>query len=192
VFDYYFTLADPEAPAARKAAIRCAGGLDYDSVWEAWRKLRAPDVARALAGELPPFELYGLRWERYGGPFLPGSLLADCNRQCFLGPLGKVTLDDGLGSGTSLACELERLVHGQRLPFLEGCVDRRRIKLFAGLLEGLLVQHEHGPNEASDHIQLTRQRLTCRQDAHAPFPPPGLLEPADPDVIRCANGVQEP
>jgi 2-haloalkanoic acid dehalogenase type II len=66
VFDYYFTLADPESPNARDAAVQCAEGLDYDALWQAWRDLRAPDVARALTGELPPFELFSLRWQRHG------------------------------------------------------------------------------------------------------------------------------
>jgi putative hydrolase of the HAD superfamily len=65
-FDYYFTLADPDAPPAREAAVRCAESLDHDALREAWRDLRTPDVAGALTGKLPAFELYGLRWERQG------------------------------------------------------------------------------------------------------------------------------
>jgi putative hydrolase of the HAD superfamily len=77
VFDYYFTLADPDAPAAREAAVRSAEGHDHDALRDAWRGLRVPDVPRALTGELPPFESYGDRWERQGAELARLGLATD-------------------------------------------------------------------------------------------------------------------
>lgn len=67
LFDYYFTLADPETDHARSAAqALLPEGADYAALWEAWRVLRAPDVARALSGEPPEFRTFGSRWDEHG------------------------------------------------------------------------------------------------------------------------------
>ena len=67
LFDYYFTLADPEAGAARAAAERVLpASADYDALWAAWRNLRAPDVPRALGGDPPQFRTFGARWDEHG------------------------------------------------------------------------------------------------------------------------------
>jgi hypothetical protein len=86
------------------------------------------------------FELHGPEWQ------IPGEVI-DRGEPVML--LESAWQGDAPTTGWAHAlvftCELESLIHGQRLSFLEGCVDRRRIKFFAGLLEGLLVQHKHGP-----------------------------------------------
>lgn len=67
LFDYYFTLAHPEAPEANAAAAALLGGGDHDEVLRAWRTLRVPDVERAMDGEPPPFRTLGARWAEGGG-----------------------------------------------------------------------------------------------------------------------------
>jgi HAD superfamily hydrolase (TIGR01509 family) len=57
VFDYYFTLADPDAAC-----------IDHEEL-AAWRATRTPDVDRDPAR----FVLLGERWERHGGASLRAS-----------------------------------------------------------------------------------------------------------------------
>lgn len=57
VFDYYFTLADPDASCRDREALA------------AWRAKRVPDVDR----DPVRFALLGDRWERHGGPSLRAS-----------------------------------------------------------------------------------------------------------------------
>lgn len=57
VFDYYFTLADPDAAC-----------LDHEAL-AAWRARRVPDVDR----DPDRFVLLGDRWERHGGAALRAS-----------------------------------------------------------------------------------------------------------------------
>ena len=67
LFDYYFTLADPESDRARAAAEELLpAGADYAALWTAWRGLRAPEVPRALSGEPPEFRTFGARWDEHG------------------------------------------------------------------------------------------------------------------------------
>ena len=67
LFDYYFTLADPETDEARAAAQGLLpNGADYEALWKAWRGLRAPDMPRALSGDTPEFRTFGARWDEHG------------------------------------------------------------------------------------------------------------------------------
>lgn len=62
LFDYYFTLADPEAPQADDAAAALLDGADHHAVLAAWRRMGVADIERALEGEPPPFRTLGSRW----------------------------------------------------------------------------------------------------------------------------------
>jgi putative hydrolase of the HAD superfamily len=67
LFDYYFTLVDPEAPQAHAAAAALLDGGDHAEVLRTWRTLQTPDIDRAIDGEPPPFRTLGARWADGGG-----------------------------------------------------------------------------------------------------------------------------
>ena len=90
LFDYYFTVADPEADQARAAAEELSpDDAEYEVLWEAWRGLRAPDVSRALSGDPPEFRTFGARWDEHGAAVFrsaavegDGTLWRRCREAC--------------------------------------------------------------------------------------------------------------
>lgn len=73
VFDFYFTLVDPQVHAAgavEELLRRHGSPLAAEEVMAAWSSLEVPDLGRAFDGELPVFESIGDRWRAHGARLL--------------------------------------------------------------------------------------------------------------------------
>jgi 2-haloalkanoic acid dehalogenase type II len=117
LFDYFFTLADPEVHAVREVATvlaRHESDADPAEVWAAWRGRRIAAPSRPLDGEVPPFERFWDHWHATGGEFLEEygitdghASWADCRRDAHcvapvyddVAPALDALRDDGLRIG---------------------------------------------------------------------------------------------